>query len=98
MSGILTVYYNIIISWVLFYLGSSFTRELPWATCNNSWNTLQCVQLGQRSGILSLSNLSMTQAIHKHLDTNFSIDLNESGQVRTPAEEYWQYVEFHNNN
>lgn len=31
--------YIIVISWAFFYLFSSFSAELPWATCGNDWNT-----------------------------------------------------------
>ncbi|GLD49354.1 sodium- and chloride-dependent GABA transporter 3-like isoform X1 [Lates japonicus] len=42
--------YIIIQVWALFYLASSFTSKLPWASCDNSWNTVNCV------GLQSLSN------------------------------------------
>ncbi|EMP41271.1 Sodium-dependent noradrenaline transporter [Chelonia mydas] len=35
-------YYNVIIAWSLYYLFSSFTFELPWTNCGNSWNSLNC--------------------------------------------------------
>ncbi|XP_035259135.1 sodium-dependent dopamine transporter isoform X2 [Anguilla anguilla] len=38
-------YYNVIIAWALFYLFSSFTGELPWVHCNNSWNSPNCSEL-----------------------------------------------------
>ena len=31
--------YVIIIAWAFFYLFSSFSADLPWATCGNYWNT-----------------------------------------------------------
>uniref|UniRef100_A0A8C7G6V7 Transporter n=1 Tax=Oncorhynchus kisutch TaxID=8019 RepID=A0A8C7G6V7_ONCKI len=38
-------YYNVIIAWALFYLFSSFTGELPWVHCNNTWNSPNCSDL-----------------------------------------------------
>uniref|UniRef100_A0A8C3MB20 Transporter n=3 Tax=Passeriformes TaxID=9126 RepID=A0A8C3MB20_GEOPR len=35
-------YYNVIIAWSLYYLFSSFTFELPWTNCHNSWNSPNC--------------------------------------------------------
>lgn len=35
-------YYNVIIAWSLYYLFSSFTSELPWQHCNNTWNSHMC--------------------------------------------------------
>ncbi|XP_060925138.1 sodium- and chloride-dependent GABA transporter 2-like [Limanda limanda] len=37
--------YMVILAWAFFYLFSSFSGELPWATCNNTWNTDACVVL-----------------------------------------------------
>ena len=35
-------YYNVIIAWALRFFFASFTSELPWISCNNSWNTPNC--------------------------------------------------------
>uniref|UniRef100_UPI00358EFBCF sodium- and chloride-dependent taurine transporter-like isoform X3 n=1 Tax=Myxine glutinosa TaxID=7769 RepID=UPI00358EFBCF len=37
------VYYIVIMAWALFYLAYSFTNDLPWATCNHTWNTPTCL-------------------------------------------------------
>ena len=35
ISFLLSTYYNVILSWALFYLISSFQDPLPWAGCSN---------------------------------------------------------------
>ena len=43
VSGVLAVYVNIVMTWVIYYLGMSFTTgPLPWSSCGNEWNTEWC--------------------------------------------------------
>ncbi|KAJ6218465.1 hypothetical protein RDWZM_009622 [Blomia tropicalis] len=39
------LYYNVIIAWAMHFLIKSFTSELPWAKCNNTWNTDKCFDI-----------------------------------------------------
>ncbi|XP_074655431.1 sodium-dependent proline transporter-like isoform X2 [Tubulanus polymorphus] len=46
-SLIFTVYTNIIIAWIMYYLGMSFTSWIPvWGRCDNAWNTENCIVTG----------------------------------------------------
>lgn len=60
--GLVAIYYNMIIAYVLFYLFASLTSNLPWEHCGNWWNTELCLEhRGPKSGngVLPL-NLSST--------------------------------------
>ncbi|XP_043938483.1 sodium- and chloride-dependent glycine transporter 2 [Protopterus annectens] len=43
ISVLIAIYYNIILCYTLFYLFASFVSVLPWASCNNYWNTQDCI-------------------------------------------------------
>lgn len=34
-----SISYIVILAWAFLYFFSSFSGELPWASCNNTWNT-----------------------------------------------------------
>uniref|UniRef100_UPI0037E9BB0E sodium- and chloride-dependent GABA transporter 2-like n=1 Tax=Semicossyphus pulcher TaxID=241346 RepID=UPI0037E9BB0E len=40
-----SVSYMVILAWAFLYFFSSFSSNLPWANCNNKWNTDSCVVL-----------------------------------------------------
>lgn len=43
ISAMVAIYYNIINAWILHYLLASLTfGDLPWSSCDNSWNSLKC--------------------------------------------------------
>nr|XP_046246300.1 sodium- and chloride-dependent GABA transporter 2-like isoform X2 [Scatophagus argus] len=48
--------YIIILSWALFYLVFSFSSRLPWATCNNYWNTDDCFEFSAQNNTFKLTN------------------------------------------
>ncbi|XP_076032383.1 sodium-dependent dopamine transporter-like [Oratosquilla oratoria] len=35
-------YYNVIIAWSIHFVYASFSYELPWTHCNNTWNSPDC--------------------------------------------------------
>ncbi|KAK6470571.1 solute carrier family 6 member 11a [Huso huso] len=47
--GYSVVSYIIIQAWALFYLFHSFSWELPWVSCRNTWNTGTCVEFDKHN-------------------------------------------------
>jgi len=39
VSGLTSLYYNMILAWAYFYMFASFRSILPWQTCTEKWNT-----------------------------------------------------------
>lgn len=37
--ALLNFYYIIVLAWGIFYLSYSFSWDLAWSSCNNTWNT-----------------------------------------------------------
>ncbi|XP_059169355.1 sodium-dependent proline transporter-like [Physella acuta] len=82
ISGMVCLYYNVIIMYGLFYCMTSLISlddVLPWSTCGNSWNTKFCV-----SEKLDTSNMTETQAVNAtlgkmDLDCVSSIMSNQTG-------------------
>ncbi|XP_054609313.1 sodium- and chloride-dependent GABA transporter 2-like isoform X2 [Dunckerocampus dactyliophorus] len=46
---LLNFYYIVVLAWGMFYLSFSFSWDLPWSSCNNSWNTENCVEFQRRN-------------------------------------------------
>ena len=90
LGMIVNVYYNMIIAWTLYYIGNSFISPLPWTTCDNEWNTPNC--LADRR-LLNISSAITGYANGSLLDNN-AIDLNDNqtipGLQVTAQDEFWQ--------
>lgn len=50
----LATYYNVIISWAMYYLVSSFQDPLPWISCNNTWTDDSCLSVSPDSNFTSI--------------------------------------------
>ncbi|OWF50839.1 sodium-dependent noradrenaline transporter-like [Mizuhopecten yessoensis] len=45
MAYIVAFYYNLVIGWSFYYLFSSFSSVLPWASCSHEFNSENCWQI-----------------------------------------------------
>lgn len=98
ISGIVCVYYNIIITWTLYFLYMSFRAVLPWSSCDNSWNTENCylhsnneaTDVNSTSFMWNATSVgNMTHELLKYVNTT-DVLKNETVKQITPSEEFWE--------
>ncbi|XP_017570361.1 sodium- and chloride-dependent GABA transporter ine [Pygocentrus nattereri] len=78
ISFIMCTYYNVIITWALYYLFSSFQSQLPWQSCNNTWNRPNCTDYATTSS--STSTASQQFFNYKMLERTSGVE--ETGSMR----------------
>uniref|UniRef100_A0A6Q2X9N9 Transporter n=1 Tax=Esox lucius TaxID=8010 RepID=A0A6Q2X9N9_ESOLU len=61
--ALLNFYYIIVLAWAIFYLSFSFTWDLPWASCNNTWNTESCMEFQRRNDSFNQPRLNATSPV-----------------------------------
>ncbi|XP_067652193.1 sodium- and chloride-dependent glycine transporter 2-like [Haliotis asinina] len=83
-----SVLYNVIISWSIYYIFKSFSSVLPWATCDNWWNTLLCVN---KLGNVSSINLSHANSTYLDDERLLYSSWRKANVTLTASEEFWQY-------
>lgn len=82
ISGLVAIYYNIIMAWTVFYLFKSMTFKVPWQSCNNWWNSDACGY--------SIANGTVANGTYYNQSMAKSLGLNVSlPSLTMPAEEYW---------
>lgn len=84
-------FYNVIIAWALHYFFSSFTTELPWTHCNNSWNSPNCSDTlsGNTSGSLGLNDSFRTTPAAEYFERGV-LHLHESRGIDDLGPPRWQ--------
>ncbi|KAL5022066.1 hypothetical protein ScPMuIL_001221 [Solemya velum] len=88
LLSVVSVYYNIIIAWSLFYLGSSFKSPLPW-TLVDQWKNGSFANVTGNGTILNNSTISNT---HSEMVAKSNIlEMNTTHSPVTRTELFWQY-------
>ena len=95
-------FYNVIIAWALYFFFSSFTSDLPWTSCNNTWNTPDCydghlkedsqIQVENISSInYTISKETLTTTVSAVTTTlNATLDNTTAAPKISPALEYFE--------
>lgn len=95
ISLYICIYFAVIIAYVVFYIFASFSKELPWESCNNEWNSAYCTI---RS--LSSSAQASTEITNNSLSSNLTTEgltalANSTKEIArkavTPSEEYFYH-------
>ncbi|XP_068504715.1 sodium- and chloride-dependent GABA transporter 2-like isoform X3 [Syngnathus scovelli] len=78
------MYYIVILAWGFLYFFSSFNSELPWASCNNSWNTGHCVDFrnAHSKNNSSANATSSVEEFWQRRVLNLSGGIEEMGSIR----------------
>uniref|UniRef100_A0A8C1GSY9 Transporter n=1 Tax=Cyprinus carpio TaxID=7962 RepID=A0A8C1GSY9_CYPCA len=88
ISVLIAIYYNIIMCWTLYYLFASLKGTLPWATCKNEWNTVECkdkdMLLLGKDELLSLSLSLSPPEYFKYNVLHISKGIEYPGDIRWP--------------
>ena len=61
VSFLVSVYYNVILAWSIYYLYNSFKPDIPWVGCHHTWNTDSCYEVGSKSNITNTTRVSSSR-------------------------------------
>ncbi|XP_042347246.1 sodium- and chloride-dependent creatine transporter 1-like [Plectropomus leopardus] len=75
-------YYIMVLAWGFYYLIKSFNSTLPWSTCDNEWNTPNCIEIFRHEDCKngSLANITISG----------NMTCAELADARSPIIEFWE--------
>lgn len=95
MSCWMNVYYIVILAWAIFYFFMSLRADVPWRTCSNYWNTINCINPYDRKNLLCWTTPQAgvflkngTQAVTKICQIGGRNVT--SGELTDPVKEFWE--------
>lgn len=94
VSGIVMLYYNMIIAWTLFYMYASLKPELPWSRCDPTWSSHQCYSYKEKDDCLAEDPFAIyyNRTCYDQFNaTKLNITHNtiSSMEKKAPADEYF---------
>ena len=89
-SVLCMLYYNVIISWALFYLISSLRKTLLWKSCDNYWNDHKCFVTGDRNSphVLNGTMLNCTESQYQNMSMYGCVPINSTERA-TATEQFY---------
>ncbi|XP_030646915.1 sodium- and chloride-dependent GABA transporter ine [Chanos chanos] len=80
ISFVLCTYYNVLMTWALYYLFNSFGDSLPWQSCNNTWNAIGNCSTGFPGNATHLQSASQQYFDRRLLEMTRGIE--DAGEMR----------------
>ncbi|KAG8039263.1 hypothetical protein G9C98_003570 [Cotesia typhae] len=87
MSCWMNIYYIVILAWAIFYFFVSMRSVLPWATCNNVWNTKNCINPYNRSSLHCWDQISKSGVVKMCSVNSVNVSVSE---LSDPVKEFWE--------
>ncbi|KAL9967788.1 hypothetical protein ACROYT_G026081 [Oculina patagonica] len=83
VSFLVSVYYNVIMAWSLYYFYQAFKTDIPWVGCHHPWNTPDCYVFNASNPNASGASPSREFLVEEVLRITSGID--EPGSLNGPV-------------
>jgi len=93
LTGLVVIYYPVIVTWTLYYLAMSFSSKLPWASCDNAWNTEACYVRGTETNQTLSTGVTSRVLTYTTTRTNYYYNSTVDDSIlkkTTASEEFWK--------
>lgn len=82
ISFLVSIYYNVIVAWSLFYFFKAFKKDIPWLGCHHPWNTADCYVYNASDTNATGTSSSEEFLVKEVLKVSSGID--ETGPLNVP--------------
>ncbi|XP_013405391.1 sodium-dependent proline transporter isoform X3 [Lingula anatina] len=94
ISGVVSLYYNVILAWTIFYIAATFTSVLPWEHCDPQWATHECYSYADADNCATFNGSVYLNATCMFPNTteefSYLKELAHNATKKTPAEDYFE--------
>jgi hypothetical protein len=88
-SVLCMLYYNVIISWALFYFVSSFRTNLLWKKCGYWWNNKKCFVPGTGNSPYTTGGITYNCTVSENQNSMFGCVPTSANEWSTATEQFF---------
>ncbi|CAK9300374.1 unnamed protein product [Gordionus sp. m RMFG-2023] len=91
ITSLVNMYYNVIVTWIIYYFFASMQAKLPWTDCEKPWNTPNCFSYKDYGNSVKCKTQNGTYYLHqcfKDNSTYYNTLVNKTKRI-SPSEEYF---------